>query len=265
MNIFKLIGLYNRFESIQKEKAPMSSKLASYGSLIVSAAGTLGLPTLAANWVHSHLAVYAGLVLAAIILHAIMPSIFAAPSDADKKATGLSGVGVLLFCFLFSGMASAQTAPPPNPSNGLAGASEAVAIHYNGEWSAGTDITQSFDFLDFGAKKGSHLYLEGRQLLAPGPGFNIYAGGLKIEPDFSSLFSKTNLGALGNFSTYFSGAAGNGVPTVGGSHISFLAGAGVRYKLTSALTWQSLQVQYGQFGSNKFAVLSTGLSFIFTK
>jgi len=153
----------------------------------------------------------------------------------------------------------AQTAtPPPSTSNGFSGASEAVALHYAGEWSPATDVTQSFDFLDFGKTKTNHIYLEGHELIAPTPGFNIYAGGLKFEPDLSSLFKKTNVQA-GSFSAFFNGSAGNGVPSAGGSHISFLLGGGVKYNVTSNLSWQSLQAQYGRFGSNQFVVISTGL------
>ena len=261
----KLFGLYERFEAIEKEKASMKVKLPQLLALFVTLSATIGLPNLVTDWVHAHVAVYTGIVAAALVLHAIMPSVFAAPSDVDTKATGLNKLGVILFWFACAGMLSAQTAPStPTTSNGFSGASEAVAVFYNGDWSAGTHVTESYDFLDFGAKKTNHLYVEGHELLAPAPGFNIYAGGLKVEPDLTALMNKTNVGA-GNFGVYVSGAVGNGMPSSGGSHVSFLAGGGVKYKITNSLTWQSLQAQYGRFGSNSFAIISTGLSFIFTK
>lgn len=158
--------------------------------------------------------------------------------------------------------AAAQTTTVPPQSNGFSASSEAVALHYNGEWSPGTIATESYDFLDFGKTKSNRIYLEGHELIAPTPGLNIYAGGIKFEPDLSNVFKKTNVQA-GSFSAFFTGAVGNGVPSTGGSHISFLAGGGVKYNVTSSLSWQSLQAQYGRFGSNQFVVISTGLSFIF--
>lgn len=166
-------------------------------------------------------------------------------------------VAVVVLALFLVPIASAQ-------SNGFAGASDAVAIHFNGEWSAGTHITQSFDFLDFGASKNNHLYLEGHQLLAPGPGFNAYAGGLKIEPDLSKLIKKTNV-QPGAFGLSFSASVGNGVPSVGGSHISEIFGVGAKYNLTNSLTWKSLEVDYARFGTTNYQVISTGLAFAFTK
>jgi hypothetical protein len=159
---------------------------------------------------------------------------------------------------------AATTSTTASASNGFAATSEAVAIRYSGEWSVGTHVTESYDFADFGKTKANHLYVQGHELLAPTPGLSIYAGGLQFEPDLTALLKRTNLPAS-NFGVYFNGAAGNGVPSSGGSHISFLAGGGVKYALTSALTWQSLNVQYFRYGSNNGAAISTGLSFVFGK
>lgn len=187
--------------------------------------------------------------------------------DSGLPASSIPTVGKLgamLLLFACAGTLRAQTVAPTPVANGFAAASDAVAIYYGGAWSAGTHVTESYDFLDFGAAKASHLYVEGHELIAPTPGFNIYAGGVKIEPDLSALLKKTNLPAS-NFGVSFDVALGNGLPSSGGSHISFLAGGGVKYNLTQSLTWQSLQAQYGQYGSNRFAAISTGLSFIFAK
>ena len=149
-------------------------------------------------------------------------------------------------------------------SNGFSGASEAVAINYAGSWSAGTHVTETYDFLDFGVAKANHLYLPGHELVAPAPGFNIYAGGFQYEPNLASLLKKTNVPS-GNFVVYLQGAAGNGTPSFGKSHMSFIAGGGVQYHLTSALTWQTLDAQWFKYGNTSGAAISTGLSFIFAK
>jgi hypothetical protein len=275
LNPFKLLAIYsdlNKLEGVAKEKATMQVKIPQLVALLVSLSATIGLPTLVANWVHAHAVVYLAIVAVAVVLHALMPSIFAAPSAGDTQATGLNKVGIVLLMIGLGAMcaprvnaqtrATSTTTATASASNGFSGASTAVAIYYAGGWSAGTHVTESYDFVDFGKTKSNHLYVEGHELLAPTPGLNIYAGGLKYEPDLSALLKKTNL-PMGNFGVTFSAALGNGVPASGGSHISFLAGGGVKYQLTKALTWQTLETEYGQYGSNRFAVISTGLSFLF--
>jgi hypothetical protein len=274
VNIFKvftLVGDYNKLQSINKEKGTTMNKLPQYLTLAVSLIGTLGVPAYAKAWLvqPSHLVIYTVLVAAAIVLHSVFPSIFSAPSDADKSATGLNKVGIILL-ILGLGMAfpastrAQTTTTATSTSSGFSATSEAVAVRYAGEWSAGTHITESYDLVDFGKTKANHLYVQGHELLAPTPGISIYAGGLQYEPDLTALLKKTNVAST-NFGVYINGAVGNGVPTSGGSHISFLAGGGVKYALTSALTWQSLNVQYFRYGSNNGAAISTGLSFIFGK
>jgi len=90
IEFFKLMGLWQQAQKIAKEKAPMNVKVAHYLTLFCTLSGTFGLPTLATSWVHQHLYVYMSLVAAAMVLHAIFPSVFAAPSAADKQATGLT-------------------------------------------------------------------------------------------------------------------------------------------------------------------------------
>lgn len=160
-----------------------------------------------------------------------------------------------LFAFA-SALVTAQT------SNGFVAGSDAVAIYYNGQWSVGTDASESYDLIDFGANKTSHFSLEGREIMAPTPGFNIYAGGFKYEPDLSNLFNKTNV-QPGSFGLFIRGAVGNGIPSVGQSHIAFTAGGGVKYQITQSLTWQSLQANYFRVGNNGGIAISTGLQFIF--
>lgn len=275
IQLIKIDGALIKARSIAKEKATMNTKVAQYITLAISLAGTLGVPTLAANWLHAHLIVYTVFVAAAIVLHALFPSIFAAPSAAVKQAAGLGNVGVILLfitlSMLFARPVHAQaatlsttTTATTSTSTGFAAASEAVAVNYGGTWSAGTHVTEDYDFLDFGATKANHLYLEGHELLAPTPGFSIYAGGLKYQPNLAGLLSKTNVPAS-SFSIFLQAAAGNGVPSSGGSHISFLAGGGVKYQITSSLTWQTLDAQWMRYGSSNGAAISTGLSFLFGK
>ena len=261
----------------------MNVKVPQLLTLFATLCATIGLPTLVTNWVHVHATVYLVIVGAAIVLHAVMPSVFAAPSDADKKSVGLDKVGMILLLLLFPFVLSAQQGPAlqeprgpvglsgqvePSPlsptSNGFAASSDAVAVYYAGGWSAGTHVTESYDFVDFGKAKTNRLYLEGHELLAPTPGFQMYAGGVKFEPDLNALLGKTNVKA-GSFGLFMRAAVGNALPASGGSHISILTGGGVKYQITQQLTWQTLQANYFRLGAQNGAAISTGLSFVFGK
>jgi hypothetical protein len=215
--------------------------------------------------------VWHGYNVANTLLSAAGVAVALAGAIAKDKHIGINSptlptkVGMILFMILaWMAAPGAVQAQTTSTSNGFTASSEAVAVRYAGEWSVGTHVTESYDFADFGKSKLNRLYLQGHELLAPTPGLSIYAGGLQFEPDLTALLKKTNVPA-GNFGVYFNGAVGNGVPSSGGSHISFMAGGGVKYALTSALTWQSLNAQYFRYGSNNGAAISTGLSFIFGK
>lgn len=107
----KLFGLYEKLQAVLKEKVPMTKKLPQVLTLLVSLGATIGLPAMITDFVHAHQVVYVSLVAAAIVLHALMPSLFSAPGDADLKATKL---GVALLCAILlsvGGQAQAQTAP----------------------------------------------------------------------------------------------------------------------------------------------------------
>ena len=223
-------------------------------------------------------AVWQGHNIANTLLAAAGVAVALAGAIAKDKNIGINPptlptkVGMIVLMLLAGSMLwpvsaqahAATTSTTPRASNGFAATTEADAIRYSGEWSVGTHVTESYDFADFGKTKANHLYVQGHELLAPTPGLSIYVGGLQFEPDLTALLKRTNL-PVSNVGVYFNGAAGNGVPSSGGSHISFLAGGGVKYALTSTLTWQSLNVQYFRYGSNNGAAISTGLSFIFGK
>lgn len=97
LNPFKLMAIYgdlNRFEGVAKEAVTMQVKVAQYLTLLISLFGTIGVPALATNWLHAHLVAYTVCVAVAILLHAVFPSIFSAPSAADTKAAGLTSASV---------------------------------------------------------------------------------------------------------------------------------------------------------------------------
>jgi hypothetical protein len=158
---------------------------------------------------------------------------------------------------LFGTMAHAQIS--------LAASSDAVAFHYNNEWTAASHTTESVNFLDWGKTKANHLFLDGHEFLASTENLQIYAGGLTYQPDLSSILKKTNFSS-DNLAVNFSAAVGNGLinsGTTSKSNISFLAGGQMKYKTTDALTWNAGQFLYERVGSKNGWSISTGLAYIF--
>lgn len=117
----KLFNLANKGEAILQEKAPMKIKVPQLLALFGTLSATVGLPTLVSSFVHAHQSIYIGIVAAAVVLHAVMPSVFAAPSAADTQATGISKVSMLLIVLALFSLASlqAQTEPSPTPIQNL--------------------------------------------------------------------------------------------------------------------------------------------------
>jgi len=121
--IVKMDLLLNRISNVLKEDATMQVKIPQLVTLVCTLLGTLGAPTLMNTQVHAHLGLYTGLVAAAMILHALLPSIFGAPSAADQQATGMSNkAGLFLLAGLGlalaypAGMRAQITPAPPTPA-----------------------------------------------------------------------------------------------------------------------------------------------------
>ena len=259
-----LYATYNKLTRLSRKGAP----LMKYITLIVTMLGTLGAPALIGNYVHAHLTLYAIFVAAALLLHASLPSIFGAPSDDDVKAADnvkLGKFGAFLLCLFILGISAqsyAQTATPVN-STGLnfTGSSEVTAFRTAGVMSAGTKITQSLDFFEYGTNKTNHFSVVSYEFLAPTPGIGFYGAGARLDPDLSKVLRKTNVntGQLGMFAEAAVGAAVLPKTTA----VGVMLGGGIKYQLTSSLGWNSLSVNYLRLGSTNAVSMSTGLSYIF--
>jgi hypothetical protein len=154
--------------------------------------------------------------------------------------------------------ATAVTAAPA----GFVASSDVLAIGGPGGWSAGNLTTESYDFLDYGASKSSRVFLQGIELSAPGPGFSIYGGGIRWQPDLSALLSKTNLPS-GNFIAFVDVSAGAGVPSKGTDRVSAVVGGGINYILSDNLTWNTVRYEEVFFGANRYPAVSTGIAAYF--
>ena len=214
--------------------------------------------------------IFVVLVGASVLLHAISPSIFGGPSEDAQKAASAAKLGVILLLLMLPVVGRAQTAgqvtqamtPAATTTVTFTGGSDVIALRYGGAWGTGNLTTESYDLIDFGAKKTEHLFLEGKELIGAQAGINAYTGGVKFQPDLAKVLAKTNVSPA-NFGMYFSASGGAGTLSTGGAHGAVMLGGGIEYRSSSALSWNPLQMQYVRIGSQNAAVISTGLSFIF--
>jgi hypothetical protein len=192
-------------------------------------------------------------VLVAIVaglIHLYRPSPLQSASNLQNKI-GL----VALLVFLFSASAMAQSGAT------FTGSTEVTALHFNGSWSPANHTTESLDLIDWGPTKANSLAIEGHQLTAPTPSLNAYMGGVRITPDISSLLSKTNV-APGQFGVFAQGAVGVGtLPST--NNIAFFLGGGANYRMTSNLSWSTVDFRVGRVGAQSYYEISSGIQYIF--
>jgi hypothetical protein len=89
LELLRLYRIYRAYKTDEREHTTMTLKIPQFVILFTSLMGTIGVPALATNWLHSHLIAYTVFVSIAILLHAMFPSIFqSTPSVTDEQATG---------------------------------------------------------------------------------------------------------------------------------------------------------------------------------
>jgi len=119
IEIIRLIGLWGKFKALAREKGSFMSKLSQYVHLAVTLAGVIGVPTLASKWLDQplHATIFAALVGVSVILHAMLPSIFGAPSDDAEAKAGLTKVGMILLCLMIAPSCFGQAATSDSIQN----------------------------------------------------------------------------------------------------------------------------------------------------
>lgn len=141
------------------------------------------------------------------------------------------------------------------------GTTEVTALNYKGAWGAANHTTESLDLIDWGTTKGNSLSIEGHQLVAPTPSLNAYMGGVRFTPDISTLIKNTNLSS-DQFGVFMQAAAGVGtLPQT--SSFAFFLGGGVNYRLTSNLSFSTVDFRIGRVGSSAYYEVSSGIQYIF--
>lgn len=226
--------------------------------------GTM-LPQTPAQW-HTFEGTVAGAALLSIAALLKQSPLTPTPPKADNSGGNVNKIAGILICIIALGAtALAQTAtptqPPAVPTSLFSASSEATALNYASKWSVANHTTESFDLLDFGAGKASHLMIEGHEISAPTPGFGSYLGGVRVAPNISKILAKTNLPAS-NFGIYFQGAAGVAQLSKT-STFSFLAAGGLNYRLSSSLSWSTLHAGWVRVGAQNAYEISTGLTAFF--
>lgn len=114
VQMFKLLGNYNKAKSIAKENVSLNTKISQYLVLAGTVAGLFG--AWSTGWLNSHAGAFTILVGIANVLAHLFPSIFATPSAALEQKAGLAnGKLPLILLALFAAAISvqAQTAAAP--------------------------------------------------------------------------------------------------------------------------------------------------------
>lgn len=176
--------------------------------------------------------------------------------DPDKKKKDDPGngtkVGMILIAFLLAGaMASAQTS--------LNASATASAIHYDGAWSLGTELTQQVPVYYWGSQKGNVASFGVREILAPTPGWSAYGALLNIQPDISGIIAKTPFNPdQFQFSVDLMGGAAK---MAEGTTLPAVQGRGnLSYALTPGVALTAVYGSAGVLGRQTFTTLEAGIA-----
>lgn len=168
----------------------------------------------------------------------------------------------VLIC-LGLGTCNAQVGPAATGgTTTISAGGAAVAFHYQGNWTVGTLLPQSFDIKDWGAQKGNSFSVEVIELIAPAAaGFNSYLVGGRYSPDISSFVNHSNLSG-DQFRVFVRGAGGE-TTLVGGAKGTGMFGGGVSYMITPNLTWTTIE-GYGVYFNGQWTPgVSAGIAYVF--
>jgi len=155
--------------------------------------------------------------------------------------------------------ANAQTGTGMN----FSASTDAVAVHYKGNWYAGSIIDENLDIIDSKSDANGNVnsfYLVGEeQILAPTAGYTYYGGGFKYVPTKSvaSLLGHTNL-PVDSLRVYVKGTVGNVIPVKGATYLTGNFSVGTSYAVTKSgsVVWTPIVAGWQNPGTY---YVSTGL------
>lgn len=168
------------------------------------------------------------------------------PGSGGSNTGNKLGVFLLVCLLAFSVGARGQVAAEATAS----------AINYQGAWTAGTEQSQSFPLVYWGAQKGNIFSLGAREILNPGV-FNVYGALGSYQPDISKLLAKTtfnpdqvnlSLDVVGGAATLQNGST---VPALEGR-------LNLKVAITPNTAFTGGYAGGGLIGKDRFGVVSAG-------
>jgi hypothetical protein len=136
----------------------------------------------------------------------------------------------------------------------------ASAFHYQGNWLAGTEQTQSFPLVYFGAQKGQIVSLGAREIIVPGS-FNAYGALVNYQPDISKLIAKTTFNP-DQFSLSFDVMGGLATLPDNTTKPSLEGRVNFAYAFTPSVALTGAYAGGGLIGRDRFGVVSAGLRYM---
>ena len=138
----------------------------------------------------------------------------------------------------------------------------ASAINYAGAWNVGTEQTQQFPLVYFGASKAQVFSLGAREILNPGV-FDVYGALGNYQPDLTALLKKTTINpdeVQLSFDVLGGVATVNGVT---GTKPALEGRVNFQVAITPNTSFTGGYAGGGLIGGNRFGVISAGLSYLF--
>ena len=136
----------------------------------------------------------------------------------------------------------------------------ASAFDYNGTWTIGTEQTQSYPLVYWGAQKGNIFSVGAREIINPGI-FNVYGGLGNYQPDFSALFKKTTINP--DQVTISFDIAGGVATLQNGTTAPALEGrVNFQVALTPNASFTGGYAGGGLVGQNRFGTVSAGFAYL---
>lgn len=137
----------------------------------------------------------------------------------------------------------------------------ASMFNYNGSWNLGTEQTQSFPLVYFGAHKDNIFSIGAREIIDPGV-FNIYGALGNYQPDISKLLAKTTLNPT-QFNISFDVVGGLATMAGGITSPALEGRINAQYALTPNTSLSGAYAGGGLIGQNRFGVVSAGFAYVF--
>lgn len=198
-------------------------------------------------------AIVAGISTVLALFHNPQASAVSGQSDGGKALPMILLALIGLSALAMPSHAAAQTL-------NLTTEADAVAVRYNGGWYAASRTA-----LRLKISNTANVYAK-QTVIADAYTSTAYTAGYHRDIDPTKFFKKfaPELSSS-NVSTFIEGDLGTLVASGQKTHFAAHIGGGVRYRVTQALTWNSVTFGTGFYGGKQAPYITTGLAFVFGK